>query len=58
VTLVIDSDAHRTEGLARQMQLGLLLARQAWVEARQVLNTRPWREIERRIEAKRRGGTV
>lgn len=55
-TLCIDSDAHRTEALGQQMQLGLLLARQAWVEPRHVLNTRPWREIAAGIAAKRRGG--
>lgn len=55
VLLAIDSDAHRTEALARHMQLGLLIARQAWLTPAQVLNTRPLGEISARIAAKRRG---
>ncbi len=53
VTLSIDSDCHRAEALARQMALGVGTARRGWVEARQVLNTRPLAEIRAFVAAKR-----
>ena len=34
VTLVIDSDCHRAEALARQMQFGIGTARRGWIEPR------------------------
>ena len=40
VTVVIDSDCHRADGLGRQMEFGLGTARRGWVEPRHVLNTR------------------
>src|SRR6202044_1520754 len=43
VTLVIDSDAHRTSTL-QNMRWGVATARRAWLTAEQVANTRPWRE--------------
>jgi DNA polymerase (family 10) len=49
----IDSDCHRAELLARQMELGLLMARRGWVEPRHVLNTRPIDEVRRIIASKR-----
>lgn len=56
VTLSIDSDCHRVEALGRQMQFGVGTARRGWVEARQVLNTRPLAELRAFIAAKRRAG--
>jgi DNA polymerase (family 10) len=53
-TISIDSDAHRAEMLERQMQMGILLARNGWVEPRHVLNTRPIEEVQALIAAKRR----
>jgi DNA polymerase (family X) len=46
VTIVIDSDAHRTSTLAN-MQWGIATARRAWITAEQVANTRPWAELKR-----------
>jgi len=46
VTLVIDSDAHRTDTLAN-MRWGVATARRAWLTAEQVANTRPWAELAR-----------
>ena len=46
VTLVIDSDAHRTATLAN-MRYGVATARRGWVTAAQVANTRPWKELDR-----------
>jgi DNA polymerase (family 10) len=37
--LVVDSDSHRTDVLARQMQLGITTARRGWVEPHHVVNT-------------------
>jgi DNA polymerase (family 10) len=53
VTLVIDSDAHRTRTLAN-MRWGVATARRAWLTREQVANTQPWRELETRL-ARARG---
>ena len=53
VTLVIDSDCHRADALARQMRFGVGTARRGWVEARQVLNTRGLDQIRAFVAAKR-----
>jgi DNA polymerase (family 10) len=45
VTLVIDSDCHRSPALERQMRMGVGTARRGWVEARHVLNTRRLQEV-------------
>ncbi len=45
VTIVIDSDAHRTATLAN-MRWGVATARRAWLTKEQVANTRPWRELK------------
>lgn len=50
VTLVIDSDAHRTSTLAN-MRWGVATARRAWLTREQVANTRPWAELRRRGDA-------
>jgi DNA polymerase (family X) len=52
-TVAIDSDCHRVEMLDRQMELGLVMARRGWVEARHVLNARPLDEVRALIAAKR-----
>jgi DNA polymerase (family X) len=46
VSIVINSDAHRTSTLAN-MQWGIATARRAWITAEQVANTRPWAELKR-----------
>ena len=54
VTLSVDSDSHRADLLGRQMRMGLLIARRAWLEPRHVLNARPIGELREVIAAKRR----
>lgn len=54
-TLVIDSDAHRTEGLGRQLQFGVGTARRGWVEPRHVLNTQGIAAVQAFIQRKRAG---
>ena len=44
VTIVIDSDAHRTRTLAN-MRWGVATARRAWLTAAQIANTRPWEQL-------------
>ena len=46
VTLLIDSDAHRTRTLAN-MRWGVATARRAWLTREQVANTRSWAELQR-----------
>jgi DNA polymerase (family 10) len=43
--LAISSDAHSSKAL-RYVDLGVAQARRAWLTKEQILNTRPWREIE------------
>jgi DNA polymerase (family 10) len=43
--IVIDSDAHGVETLAN-MRWGVATARRAWLTAEQVVNTRPWAEVD------------
>jgi DNA polymerase (family 10) len=45
VTVVIDSDCHRVEALARQMYFAVGTARRGWLQPSHVLNTRPVSEI-------------
>jgi DNA polymerase (family 10) len=57
VTLVIDSDAHRTATLAN-MRYGVATARRAWVTKAQVANTRTWKQLDKlrkRSKPQRRG---
>jgi DNA polymerase (family X) len=44
--LVIDSDAHGTDTL-RNIRYGVATARRAWLTADDVMNTRPWTELDR-----------
>jgi len=45
VRVPVNTDAHAVESLA-YAELGIGLARRAWLTKAQVLNTRPWSEIE------------
>jgi DNA polymerase (family X) len=46
VTLTISSDGHSAKAL-RYVELGVAQARRAWLTKDQILNTRPWKEIEK-----------
>jgi len=46
VTIVIDSDAHKTRTL-QNMRWGIATARRAWLTKEDVANTRPWPELQR-----------
>jgi DNA polymerase (family 10) len=54
VTVVIDSDCHRKDALARQMRFGLGTARRGWVEPHHVLNARDVHAV-RDFVARKRG---
>ena len=56
VTLVIDSDCHRSDGLGRQMRFGVGTARRGWITCEQVLNTRTLDEVRAVIQRKRARG--
>jgi DNA polymerase (family 10) len=45
VGIVISCDAHRVRGF-RVARYGVATARRAWLTAEQVINTRPWEEVE------------
>jgi DNA polymerase (family 10) len=45
VRVAINTDAHSVGALG-YLELGLSQARRAWLTREQVLNTRPWPEIE------------
>ena len=49
VRIVVSSDAHRVEALGF-VELGIAQARRAWLTRDQILNTRPWPEIERLLK--------
>jgi DNA polymerase (family 10) len=55
VTLVVDSDCHRVDGLGRQMRFGVGTARRGWIEPRHVLNTRPVGDVRAFVARKREG---
>jgi DNA polymerase (family X) len=46
VQIVIDSDAHRTRTL-ENMRWGIATARRAWLTREDVVNTRPWPEVQK-----------
>lgn len=56
VTVVVDSDCHRVEALARQMQFGIGTARRGWLEPHHVLNTRGIDTVRAFIARKRSRG--
>jgi DNA polymerase (family 10) len=45
IPIVINSDAHRVRGF-QVARYGIATARRAWLTADQVVNTRPWKEVE------------
>jgi DNA polymerase (family X) len=45
VPIVINTDSHRTAGFA-VARYGVATARRAWLTAAQVLNTRPWTQVQ------------
>jgi DNA polymerase (family 10) len=44
--LVIDSDSHGVETLAN-IRYGVATARRGWVTAKQVANTRTWKQLDK-----------
>ena len=56
VTIVVDSDCHRSELLRRQMRFGVGTARRGWLEPKHVLNTRPVDEVLAFVSRKRARG--
>jgi DNA polymerase (family 10) len=48
VPIVISSDGHRVDALGF-VELGVAQARRAWLTRDQIVNTRPWREVERML---------
>jgi DNA polymerase (family 10) len=46
VTIVIDSDAHRTRTL-QNMRWGVATARRAWLSAGRIANTRSWPDLRK-----------
>jgi len=55
VTVVIDSDCHRLDALARQMHFGVGTARRGWVEPRHVLNAGDVNAVRDFVARKRAG---
>jgi len=55
VTVTIDSDSHRAEALARQMQFGIATARRGWVEPTHVLNAGSVETVRQFVARKRAG---
>ncbi len=53
VMLVISTDSHNLGGFAA-MELGVAVARRGWCTRTHVLNTRPWKDVERFVRDKRR----
>jgi DNA polymerase (family 10) len=53
ITIVVDSDSHRTEALGRQMRFGVGTARRGWLEPRHVLNTKAVDEVRAFVARKR-----
>lgn len=49
VMLVISTDAHRPDEL-QFMRCGIEQARRGWLEAENVVNTRPWKELRKLLE--------
>jgi DNA polymerase (family 10) len=49
VPVVVSTDSHEV-GALRWAEIGIAQARRAWLTPEQVLNTRPWPEIERLLQ--------
>ena len=56
VAVVVDSDCHRAENLARQMEFGVGTARRGWLEPRHVLNTKGLADVRAFVARKRNRG--
>jgi DNA polymerase (family X) len=56
VMLVVDSDCHRADALARQMRFGVGTARRGWIEPRHVLNTCSAEAVRAFVARKRERG--
>jgi DNA polymerase (family 10) len=56
VPLVISSDAHSRDAFAR-LQWGVIVARRAWLEPAQVLNTRPFEQFTASLRRRRSAPT-
>ena len=57
-TIVINTDAHRVSTMDN-MRYGVATARRAWLTAKQIANTRGWREfakLRKRARDRTRGG--
>jgi DNA polymerase (family X) len=50
VKIVISTDAHRVHELG-YLELGVFQARRAWITRDQVVNTRPWPDVKRMLNA-------
>jgi DNA polymerase (family 10) len=48
VGVVVSTDAHRVHEL-KNLELGVAQARRGWLTADQVVNTRPWRDVQRML---------
>ena len=57
VTIVIDTDAHSPAALGN-LRWGVTVARRAWLESSDVLNTRPFDEFITSLRRHRRAGTA
>ena len=47
--IVVSTDAHEVSAL-RWLELGIGQARRGWLTKQQILNTRPWAEVERMLK--------
>jgi len=56
VRCVINPDAHRTDHF-QFLKFGVGIARKGWLEAGDVINTRPLKEVKQLLQAKRAGKT-
>lgn len=52
VTLTISTDSHAADQFSN-ISLGVINARRAWCQAKDILNTRSWKEVEKFIKHKR-----
>ena len=57
VRIVIDTDAHSPAALGN-LRWGVTVARRAWLEAKDVLNTRPFDEFRTSLRRNRHAGTA
>jgi DNA polymerase (family 10) len=57
VRIAIDTDAHSPAALGN-LRWGVTVARRAWLEAKDVLNTLPFGEFRTSLRRNRRAGTA